>query len=100
MWVILTTFTILQVAETNNDVQLQEFVEGEFLNEQVKFIFPNQYFEKKTLRCYQFCCLIDCLPILNVIYWYMQVEAIKKISEYVAQLRRVGKGHGKLYSPS
>jgi len=23
------------------------------------------------------------------------VEAIKKISEYVAQLRRVGKGHGK-----
>ncbi|CAO2817009.1 unnamed protein product [Amaranthus hypochondriacus] len=44
------------VAEKNNDVQLQEFVEGEFLNE--------------------------------------QVEAIKKISEYVAQLRRVGKGHG------
>lgn len=23
-----------------------------------------------------------------------QVDAIKKISEYVAQLRRVGKGHG------
>ncbi|KAL9230221.1 hypothetical protein vseg_005602 [Gypsophila vaccaria] len=45
-----------QVAEENNDVQLQEFVEGEFLSE--------------------------------------QVEAIKKISEYVAQLRRVGKGHG------
>ncbi|KAL9231459.1 hypothetical protein vseg_006686 [Gypsophila vaccaria] len=44
------------VAEKNNDVQLQEFVEGEFLSE--------------------------------------QVEAIKKISEYVAQLRRVGKGHG------
>ncbi|CAO2825725.1 unnamed protein product [Amaranthus hypochondriacus] len=44
------------VAEKNNDVQLQEFVEGGFLNE--------------------------------------QVEAIKKISEYVAQLRRVGKGHG------
>lgn len=44
------------VAEKNNDVQLQEFVEGEFLNE--------------------------------------QVEAIKKISEYVAQLRRVGRGHG------
>ncbi|KAK9742311.1 hypothetical protein RND81_03G163100 [Saponaria officinalis] len=44
------------VAEKNNDVQLQEFVEGEFLGE--------------------------------------QVEAIKKISEYVAQLRRVGKGHG------
>ncbi|KAH9619930.1 hypothetical protein KSS87_015795 [Heliosperma pusillum] len=46
-----------QVAEKNNDVQLQEFVEGEFLSE--------------------------------------QVDAIKKISEYVAQLRRVGKGHGK-----
>lgn len=24
----------------------------------------------------------------------LQVEAIRKISEYVAQLRRVGKGHG------
>ncbi|XP_021732536.1 ferritin-3, chloroplastic-like [Chenopodium quinoa] len=45
-----------QVAEKNNDVQLQEYIEGEFLNE--------------------------------------QVEAIKKISEYVAQLRRIGKGHG------
>ncbi|KAL8152352.1 hypothetical protein V2J09_010112 [Rumex salicifolius] len=44
------------VAEKNNDVQLQEFVEGEFLTE--------------------------------------QVEAIKKIAEYVAQLRLVGKGHG------
>ncbi|KAL5568828.1 hypothetical protein UlMin_025403 [Ulmus minor] len=44
------------VAEKNHDVQLQDFVESEFLGE--------------------------------------QVEAIKKISEYVAQLRRVGKGHG------
>ncbi|XP_021769657.1 ferritin, chloroplastic-like [Chenopodium quinoa] len=44
------------VAERNNDVQLQEFVEGEFLNE--------------------------------------QVEAIKKIADYVTQLRMVGKGHG------
>lgn len=25
----------------------------------------------------------------------LKVEAIKKVSEYVAQLRRVGKGHGK-----
>jgi hypothetical protein len=25
---------------------------------------------------------------------FLQVEAIKKVSEYVAQLRRVGKGHG------
>lgn len=44
------------VAEKNKDVQLTDFVESEFLAE--------------------------------------QVDAIKKISEYVAQLRRVGKGHG------
>ncbi|CAL1374787.1 unnamed protein product [Linum trigynum] len=44
------------VAERANDVQLTDFVEGEFLAE--------------------------------------QVEAIKMISEYVAQLRRIGKGHG------
>ncbi|KAL4574996.1 hypothetical protein LXL04_021836 [Taraxacum kok-saghyz] len=45
-----------EVANRNNDVQLSDFVDSEFLGE--------------------------------------QVEAIKKISEYVAQLRRVGKGHG------
>ncbi|KAF6144831.1 hypothetical protein GIB67_038930 [Kingdonia uniflora] len=45
-----------RVADEKNDVQLADFVESEFLTE--------------------------------------QVEAIKKISEYVAQLRRVGKGHG------
>ncbi|KAG5386207.1 hypothetical protein BRARA_I03852 [Brassica rapa] len=44
------------VASKNDDVQLADFIESEFLNE--------------------------------------QVEAIKKISEYVAQLRRLGKGHG------
>ncbi|KAG8390142.1 hypothetical protein BUALT_Bualt01G0052800 [Buddleja alternifolia] len=44
------------VATRNNDVQLTDFIESEFLAE--------------------------------------QVESIKKISEYVAQLRRVGKGHG------
>lgn len=44
------------VAAKCNDVQLTDYVESEFLSE--------------------------------------QVEAIKKISEYVAQLRRVGKGHG------
>ncbi|GAB4857326.1 Dysferlin [Ancistrocladus abbreviatus] len=44
------------VAEQNNDPQMQEFIESEFLSE--------------------------------------QVEAIKKISEYVTQLRMVGKGHG------
>ncbi|KAL0724834.1 hypothetical protein Bca4012_039433 [Brassica carinata] len=44
------------VASKNDDVQLADFIESEFLNE--------------------------------------QVEAIKKISEYVSQLRRLGKGHG------
>ncbi|XP_071706517.1 ferritin-2, chloroplastic-like [Rutidosis leptorrhynchoides] len=44
------------VANKNGDVDLADFIESEFLGE--------------------------------------QVEAIKKISEYVAQLRRVGKGHG------
>ncbi|XP_027334119.1 ferritin-3, chloroplastic [Abrus precatorius] len=44
------------VASKNDDVQLADFIESEFLGE--------------------------------------QVEAIKRISEYVAQLRRVGKGHG------
>ncbi|KAL5720931.1 bacterial non-heme ferritin [Ranunculus cassubicifolius] len=44
------------VASKNNDVQFADFVETEYLTE--------------------------------------QVESIKKISEYVAQLRRVGKGHG------
>ncbi|KAL7590774.1 hypothetical protein Lser_V15G39433 [Lactuca serriola] len=45
-----------RVADTNNDPQLADFIESEFLVE--------------------------------------QVEAIKKISDYVSQLRRVGKGHG------
>ncbi|XAR60773.1 Ferroxidase [Bertholletia excelsa] len=45
-----------KVASESNDVQLADFVESEFLNE--------------------------------------QVEAIKKVSEFVAELRRMGKGHG------
>jgi ferritin heavy chain len=45
-----------QIAVDNNDPQMCDFIESEFLNE--------------------------------------QVEAIKKISVYVSQLRRVGKGHG------
>ncbi|KAG2380670.1 hypothetical protein LR48_Vigan11g104000 [Vigna angularis] len=44
------------VADRNNDAQLADFIESEFLNE--------------------------------------QVESIKKIAEYVTQLRLVGKGHG------
>ncbi|XXG85913.1 hypothetical protein AAC387_Pa11g0910 [Persea americana] len=45
-----------QAAERSHDVQMADFIETEFLAE--------------------------------------QVDAIKRISEYVAQLRRVGKGHG------
>lgn len=48
--------SLQSVAERNNDAQMQEFIESEFLGE--------------------------------------QVEAIKKIAEYVTQLRMVGKGHG------
>ncbi|XP_027348887.1 ferritin, chloroplastic [Abrus precatorius] len=44
------------VADRNNDPQMADFIESEFLSE--------------------------------------QVESIKKISEFVSQLRRVGKGHG------
>ncbi|KAL8206061.1 hypothetical protein R6Q57_009612 [Mikania cordata] len=44
------------VADGNNDPQMADFIESEFLGE--------------------------------------QVEAIKKIADYVSQLRRVGKGHG------
>lgn len=29
-----------------------------------------------------------------LVIFFLQVESIKKISEYVSQLRRVGKGHG------
>ncbi|KAL0382158.1 UNVERIFIED_CONTAM: Ferritin-2, chloroplastic [Sesamum calycinum] len=50
------------VASRNNDAQLTDFIESEYLAEQVVNSFPR--------------------------------ESIKKISEYVAQLRRVGKGHG------
>nr|GEU88022.1 ferritin-3, chloroplastic [Tanacetum cinerariifolium] len=46
----------IQVASRNNHVQLADFIESEFLGE--------------------------------------QVEAINKLSEYVAQLRRISKGHG------
>ncbi|KAK3032854.1 hypothetical protein RJ639_037031 [Escallonia herrerae] len=45
-----------KIADENSDPQMQDFIESEFLAE--------------------------------------QVEAIKKISHYVTQLRRVGKGHG------
>ncbi|RDX83994.1 Ferritin-2, chloroplastic [Mucuna pruriens] len=53
---LLNLHGVRQVATKNGDVQLADFVETEYLGE--------------------------------------QVEAIKRISEYVAQLRRVGKGYG------
>ncbi|KAL0310017.1 UNVERIFIED_CONTAM: Ferritin-1, chloroplastic [Sesamum radiatum] len=56
------------IADENNDPQLADFIESEFLEGKTK-VERDAYF----------------LPF--------QVEAIKKISEYVAQ-RRVGKGHG------
>lgn len=34
----------------------------------------------------------------QLLFFFSQVEAIKKISEYVAQLRRVGKGHGENFN--
>lgn len=60
----LTNEKLLQlrdVADNENDAQLVDFVESEFLAE--------------------------------------QVEDIKKVSEYVSQLRRVGKGHGQYSGP-
>ncbi|KAK9150049.1 hypothetical protein Syun_008358 [Stephania yunnanensis] len=45
-----------KVASKNNDPQMADFIEGDFLTR--------------------------------------QVDIVKKISEYVAQLRRIGKGHG------
>ncbi|KAH7867278.1 hypothetical protein Vadar_031241 [Vaccinium darrowii] len=52
----MSGFLDLNVADRNNDPQMTDFVESEFLSE--------------------------------------QVEAIKKIADYVTQLRMVGKGHG------
>ncbi|KAL2629560.1 hypothetical protein R1flu_014246 [Riccia fluitans] len=53
-------YALHKVAEDSHDVQLTDYIESEFLSE--------------------------------------QVEAIKKVSEYVAQLRRIGKdGHGVYY---
>lgn len=85
----------LQIASENNDVQLVDFVETEFLSEQLN-------------PCFMFSLVFSLLFLLNNVslnfedgvydlvfcFFYIQVEAIKKISEYVAQLRRVGKGHG------
>eukprot|EP01018_Ginkgo_biloba_P001054 Gb_13452 [translate_table: standard] len=51
-----TSDKLIWVAQQCNDAQMTDFIEGNFLAE--------------------------------------QVEAIKKVSEYVAQLRRIGKGHG------
>lgn len=77
-------------------MQLQEFVEGEFLNEQVNS-YTWLYFHD-LVQMYGIGSSDNCLTDLFLIN-IVQVEAIKKISEYVAQLRRVGKGHGQLLDP-
>lgn len=74
------------MADENNDPQLADFVESEFLVEQVTWNFPLHviliaWFEILPQHLMSNTCNI-------------QVEAIKKISEFVAQLRRVGAGHG------
>ncbi|GAY32104.1 hypothetical protein CUMW_000630 [Citrus unshiu] len=57
--------SLRSVADRNNDPQMGDFVESEFLGEQVSFDFDSS-----------------------------SVEAINKIAKYVSQLRMVGKGHG------
>lgn len=47
---------------------------------------PLFFFSVLSLHYYCIC--------QNILFSFVQVESIKKISEYVAQLRRVGKGHG------
>jgi len=37
---------------------------------------------------------IHMFLVTFLVIFFLQVESIKKISEYVSQLRRVGKGHG------
>lgn len=74
-----------QVAEKNKDVQLTDFVESEFLTEQVIL----------DVLCLSWVGKVSIRHGFDVLLLPFQVEAIKKISEYVAQLRRVGKGHGR-----
>lgn len=91
-----------QVAERNHDVQLGDFVESEFLSEQVLLLglpsslSPSEviFIYHEQLTCYWYIYMFWNLNL--AVWWFpLQVEAIKKISEYVAQLRRVGKGHGR-----
>ncbi|KAG4205289.1 hypothetical protein ERO13_A04G095070v2 [Gossypium hirsutum] len=63
------------VAEQNNDPQMADFIESEFLSERILSNNQKKYF-------------------WSILEGHILVEAIKKISEYVAQLRLVGKGHG------
>lgn len=82
-----------QVADRNNDPQLADFIESEFLAEQVKITssFPPLFHVWANI--FEDICVV--LTDYGPYFFLLQVEAIKKISEYVAQLRRVGKGHGR-----
>lgn len=103
----------LQVAVDNNDPQMCDFIESEFLTEQVCSFETVDKLMHHTLivRCNTFKPslpgngqTISRIPItktsgactsLTFVCTIVQVEAIKKVSTYVSQLRRVGKGHGK-----
>ncbi|TYG74222.1 hypothetical protein ES288_D04G165400v1 [Gossypium darwinii] len=77
------------VAEQNNDPQVADFIESEFLSEQVSTSLSTLLLvSKRVLSNNQKQYFWRTLEGLIL------VEAIKKISEYVAQLRLVGKGHG------
>lgn len=74
------------MATQHNDVHLADFVESEFLEEQVERALPAPLTPPPSP-----CSWISDKKSIP----HAQVEAIKKISEYVTQLRMVGKGHGK-----
>lgn len=82
-----------QVAEVNHDVQMADFIESEFLSEQVK-IFSFYCLPILENWFHDNLYIVSRLSHEHLGCFVSQVDAIKKISEYVAQLRRVGKGHG------
>ncbi|RRT71708.1 hypothetical protein B296_00035259 [Ensete ventricosum] len=76
------------VAERCNDIQMADFIEAEFLGKQVNSL--NIFIVIRKLLTWEGSFSLNLCTV--------QVEDIKKISEYVAQLRRVGKEHGKVHS--
>ncbi|RWW33408.1 hypothetical protein BHE74_00022163 [Ensete ventricosum] len=95
------------VAERCNDIQMADFIEAEFLGKQVNSL--NIFIVIRKLVLFLVCICLALLTALKCfqLTWEgsfslnlctVQVEDIKKISEYVAQLRRVGKEHGKVHS--